>query len=72
MFHLGHKILVTELMARLCIRNVKLLPCLIKHHSMKEYSVGVGVSSRHETEVSAHGHALAALPLGKEPLLPIC
>jgi len=33
--------------------------------------VGVGVSSRHETEVSGHGHALAALPLGKELLLPI-
>ena len=49
-FLLGHKILVTELMARICIRNVKLLPCLIKHYSMKEYSVGVGVSSRHETD----------------------
>jgi len=38
---------------------------------MKEYSVLVDVSSRHETEVSGHGHALAALSLGKEPLLPI-
>jgi len=63
MFLLGHKILVTELMAKLYIRNIKLLPRLIKHYSTKEYSVGVGVSSRHETEVSGHGHALAALPL---------
>ena len=71
MFLLGYKILVTELTTTLCIRNLKFLPCLIKHCSMKKYSVGVGLISRNETEVSGHGQALAALPLGKEPLLPI-
>ena len=52
-------------------KKPKALRCLIKHCSMKKYSVGVGLISRNETEVSGHGQALAALPLGKEPLLPI-
>jgi len=33
--------------------------------------MGVGVTSRHKREVSGHDQALAALPLAKEPLLPI-
>jgi hypothetical protein len=56
--------------------KVKLSLCLTKHDAMKVYwgSGGIAPSilwSQHYMEVSGQLHAPAALPPGKEPLVPI-
>jgi hypothetical protein len=52
------------------------LCALTEHHAMEAYWGSGGIAPLilwpwHEMEVSGRRHAPAALPLGKEPLLPI-
>jgi hypothetical protein len=56
--------------------KVKLSLCLTKHHAMKAYWGSGGIAPliiwpRHYMEVNDELHAPAALPPGKQPLVPI-